>query len=67
MIELDYSILAQIIKNILSISAANVDVEWVFNTDWDTYHYCWNHLDANIIEIIILIKWYEKLRLWTSE
>ena len=50
-------------KNILSISASDVDVEQLFNTARDVCHYCWNCLNADIIEIIMLLKWYEKLKL----
>jgi len=54
-------------KNILSISASDVDIEQLFNTVWNTCHYHWNCLNANTIKIIMLIKWYEKLEFWTSE
>ena len=54
-------------KNILSISASDVDVEWVFNTAHDACHYHWNCLNSETIEMIMLVKWYKKLELWTSE
>ena len=62
-----YSTVVQITKNILSISASDVDVEWLFNTARDVCHYHWNCLNADIIKIIMLLKWYEKLKLATAE
>ena len=62
-----YFIIIIMTKNIFSISASDINVEQLFNTVWDTCHYHWNHLNADTIKIIILIKWYEKLELWTSE
>ena len=43
-------------KDILSISASDVDVEQLFNTARDVCHYCQNHLNADTIEIIMLLK-----------
>ena len=54
-------------KNILSISVSNVNIEWFFNTARDICHYHWNCLNADTIEIIMLLKWYEKLKLTTAE
>ena len=54
-------------KNILSISASDIDIEWFFNTARDVCHYYWNHLNADTIKIIMLLKWYEKLKLATAE
>ena len=54
-------------KNILSISASDVNVEWIFNTVYDVCHYHWNYFNSDTIEIIMLMKWYEKLELWKSE
>ena len=51
-----YFTVAQMIKNILSISASDVDVEQLFNTARDIYHYHQNHLNADTIKIIILLK-----------
>ena len=59
-----YSIIALIIKNILSISASDIDVEQIFNTTCDVCHYHQNCLNSDTIKIIILMKWYEKFRLW---
>ena len=44
------------IKNIFSISAFNIDVEWFFNTARNVCHYYWNCLNADTIKIIILLK-----------
>ena len=55
------------IKNIFSISAFNIDIKWLFNTTRDVCYYYWNHLNADTIEIIMLLKWYEKLKLATAE
>ena len=44
------------IKNILSISAFNIDIEQFFNTARNVYHYCQNHLNADTIKIIMLLK-----------
>ena len=63
-IEHRYFIIALMTKNILSISASDIDVEWIFNTAHDVCHYCWNHLNSDTIEMIMLMKWYEKLKLW---
>jgi hAT family C-terminal dimerisation region len=54
-------------KDILSIPASGVGVERLFNTARDVCHYRRNHLNANTIEIIMLVKWYEKLRFSASE
>ena len=55
------------IKNIFSISAFDIDVEWLFNTARNVCHYCQNHLNTDTIEIIMLLKWYEKLKLAIAE
>jgi len=67
LIKYKYFTVIIITKNILSILASKINVEHFFNTAWDTCHYHQNHLNTNIIKIIMLIKWYEKLELWTSE
>ena len=66
-IEYRYSIIALMTKNILSISASDVDVEQIFNTACDICHYYWNCLNSDTIEMIMLMKWYEKLELWKFE
>ena len=55
------------IKNILSISAFNIDIKQLFNTARDVCHYHQNHLNADTIKIIMLLKWYKKLKLATAE
>jgi len=54
-------------KDILSIPASGVGVERLFNTARDVCHYRRNCLNADTIEIIMLLKWYEKLGLATAE
>ena len=66
-IEYRYSIIALMTKNILSISTFDVNVEWIFNTAYDICHYCWNCLNSDTIEMIMLMKWYEKFKLWKFE
>ena len=51
------------IKNILSIPTFSVGVERIFNTTRDVYHYRRNRLNLDTIEMIMLVKWYEKLGL----
>ena len=43
-------------KNILSISAFDVNVEQFFNTVKNICYYCQNYLNADTIKIIILLK-----------
>ena len=43
-------------KNIFSISAFNIDVEQFFNTARNVCHYHQNCLNADTIEIIMLLK-----------
>ena len=51
-----YSIIALIIKNILSISASDIDVEQIFNTTCDVCHYHQNCLNSDTIKMIMLMK-----------
>ena len=62
-----YSTIVLMTKNILSISASDIDVEWIFNTACDVCYYCWNCLNSDTIEMIMLMKWYKKLELWKFE
>ena len=55
-IEHRYFTIALMTKNILSISASDVDVEQIFNIAHDVCHYCWNCLNSDTIEMIMLIK-----------
>ena len=66
-IEHKYSIIILMTKNILLISAFDVDIEWIFNTAHDICHYHQNHLNSDTIKMIMLMKWYEKLELWKFE
>ena len=55
-LESEYSIVACMIKNVLAIALANVEVEQIFNFAHDIYNYCQSHLHAKIIKKIMLIK-----------
>ena len=66
-IEHKYSIITLMTKNILSISASDIDVEQIFNTAHDVCHYYQNYLNSDTIKMIMLMKWYKKLRLWKFE
>jgi hAT family C-terminal dimerisation region len=66
-IEHRYPTIAIMAKDILSIPASGVGVERVFNTARDTCHYRRNRLNPDTIEMIMLVKWYEKLGLWIPE
>ena len=48
--------LEQMIKNILTISVADVDVEWLFFIMWDVVIYCWSCFNSDTIINIIMIK-----------
>ncbi len=52
------SAMTQFAKNILAISAADVEVKCLFNMTWDIITYCWNWLNSDIIENIMLIKYH---------
>lgn len=60
-IEPKYPTVAKMAKDILSIPASGVGVERLFNTARDVCTYRRNRLNSTTIEIIMLIKWYEKL------
>ena len=49
----------QFIKDIFAISAADIKVEYLFNMTWDVIIYCWNWLNSDTIENIMLIKYYD--------
>ena len=55
-IEHRYSIIVLMTKNILSISAFDIDVEWIFNTVCDVCHYHQNCFNSDTIEMIMLMK-----------
>ena len=55
------------IKKILSIFVFDIDIKWLFNTARNVCHYHQNCQNADIIEIIMLLKWYEKLKLATAK
>ncbi len=49
----------QFIKDIFAISAADVEVKCLFNMIQDVIIYCWSWLNSDIIENIMLIKYYD--------
>jgi len=57
------SAMTQFVKDILAISAADVEVECLFNTAWDVIIYCQNWLNSDIIENIMLIKYHDMFTL----
>ena len=63
-IKYKYFIIIIIIKNILLISIFSIGVERIFNITHNIYYYHRNRLNPDTIEMIILMKWYEKLELW---
>ena len=56
MIESQYSIVAQMTKNILVIFFHEIKIEHVFNLEHDICIYCQNHLHENIIKKIMKLK-----------
>ena len=60
------SALTQCAKNVLAISAADVEVKWLFSIIKNVIIYHWNHLNSDIIEQIMLVKYYDLYTL-TSE
>ncbi len=51
--------MTQFVKDIFAISAADIKVEYLFNMTWDVIIYCWNWLNSDTIENIMLIKYYD--------
>src|SRR5947207_15450817 len=56
MIKSQYSIVAQMTKNILVISLYKIEIEHVFNLEHDICIYCQDHLHENIIKKIMKLK-----------
>jgi len=52
------SAMTQFIKDILAISAADIEVKCLFNTAQDVITYCWNWLNSDTIKNIMLIKYH---------
>jgi len=52
------SAMIQFAKDILAISAADIEVKCLFNMTWDVITYCWNWLNSDTIENIMLIKYH---------
>ncbi len=53
------SAIIQFIKNIFAISAADIEVKHLFNMTQDVITYCWNQLNSDTIENIMLIKYHD--------
>ncbi len=53
------SAMTQFIKDILAISAADIEVKHLFNIAQDIITYCWNWLNSDTIENIMLIKYHD--------
>lgn len=66
-IEPKYPTIANMAKDILSIPASGVGVERLFNTARDVCFYRGNHPNLSTIEMIMLLKWNEKLGLPPSD
>jgi hypothetical protein len=66
-IEPKYPTVARMAKDILSIPASGVGVERLFNTARDVCFYRRNRLNPTTIEMIMQLKWYEKLGLASSD
>ena len=66
-IHLKYPTVAKMAKDILSIPASGVGVERLFNTARDVCFYRRNRLNSTTIEMIMQLKWYEKLGLASSD
>jgi hypothetical protein len=66
-IEPKYPIIANMAKDILSIPASGVGIERLFNTARDVCFYRGNHPNLSTIEMIMLLKWNEKLGLPPSD
>ena len=56
MIKSQYSIVAQMTKNILAISLHKIEIEHVFNLEHDICIYCQDYLHENIIKKIMKLK-----------
>ena len=53
---IQYSIFIMMIKNILTIFCANVEIKRLFNMTKNVINYRWKQLNSYIIEIIMMIK-----------
>ena len=63
-LEAEYPTVAQMARDVLAIPATGVGVERLFNVGRDTYdtcHYRRNRLDGNTIQIIMVIKYFERI------
>ncbi len=51
--------MTQFVKDILAISAADIEVKCLFNMTWNVVTYCQNWLNSDTIENIMLIKYHD--------
>ena len=49
----------QFAKNIFVILVIKIKIEYLFSMICNVCYYCWNYFNADIIEKIILIKYYK--------
>jgi hypothetical protein len=60
-LEAEYPTVAQMARDVLAIPATGVGVERLFNVGRDTCHYRRNRLDGNTIQMIMVIKYFERI------
>ena len=66
-LEAEYPTVAQMARDVLAIPATGVGVERLFNVGRDTCHYRRNRLDGKTIEMIMLIKYFERIGIPLAE
>lgn len=66
-LETEYPTIAQMARDILAIPATGVGVERLFNVGRDTCHYRRNRLNGDTIQMIMLIKYFERIGISLSE
>jgi len=57
------SAMTQFAKDIFVISTVDIEVKCLFNMTQDVITYCWNWLNSDIIENIMLIKYHDMFTL----
>ncbi|KAN0066683.1 Ankyrin repeat-containing domain protein [Elaphomyces granulatus] len=60
-LEAEYPTIAQMARDVLAIPATGAGVERLFNIGRDSCYYCRNRLDGKTIEMIMLIKYFERI------
>jgi hypothetical protein len=66
-LEPEYPTLARMARDVLAIPATEVGVERLFNVGRDTCHYRRNRLNGKTIEMIMVIKYFERIGIPLSE